>query len=382
MNGRYSSLLCAALLLSATLLAQDQAPEAANAYGEPTARDRLVVSTLLKLPAANLLDNAKAKESVLRVMFAERGTDRFVELAEKFSVPEAGEELLRLAAAEPESTLGANSARVALKIAPAEKIALALNARDEDAAKLLMSLANAGGAGAETTVLPVVLQEGRSVGVRSAAIAVLGKTKPGAEMLLKLVQDGKLTADLNFAAANVLLTFPEESIKVAAGKHLTLPATADSKPLPPVAALIERSGDAAQGQEVFMKAGTCIKCHKVKGEGKEVGPDLSEIGSKLSKEALYVSILDPSAGISHNYETHTLLLEDGTVISGIVVSNTDSEVELRTAEAIIRKFAKDEIAQMKKQATSIMPAGLQKNLTAENLVDLVEYLTTLKKVGS
>jgi putative heme-binding domain-containing protein len=142
---------------------------------------------------------------------------------------------------------------------------------------------------------------------------------------------------------------------------------------------VKCKGDVAKGQDVFVKAGTCIKCHKVKGEGKDVGPDLTEIGSKLSKEAMYVSILDPSAGISHNYETYTLLLEDGTVLSGILVSDTDTQVEIKTAEAIIRKVPQEEVSQMKKLTTSIMPADLQKNLTAESLVDLVEYLTTLKK---
>ena len=377
--------LCLILGLSLGSIAKAEEPTSATSVDElasPTTRDKLVVSTLLKLSNVNLDENPKARQSVLRVMFADRGTERFVELADKFSLPETADELLRLASDEAETTLGAEAARVAFRIAPADKIASAINGPDPTAAKLLLSLAHAGGAHSEETILPVVFQEGRSVQVRSAALAVLGKTKPGAEKLLKSVQEGKLPAELHFAAANVLLTFPDEEIRTLAGKYLKLPATADAKPLPTLPELVARNGNPETGFQIFHKTGTCAKCHKVRGEGKEVGPDLSEIGSKLSKEALYVAILDPSAGISHNYETHTLLLEDGTVVSGILVSATDEMVEVKTAEAIVRKVPREEISQMKKQPTSLMPADLQKNLTADNLVDLVEFLTTLKKPGN
>jgi putative heme-binding domain-containing protein len=152
--------------------------------------------------------------------------------------------------------------------------------------------------------------------------------------------------------------------------------------LPPVSELVKRSGDVAAGKHVFNTIGTCAKCHKVRGEGKEVGPDLSEIGSKLSKEALYVSILDPSAGISHNFETYTFLLADGSVQNGILVSQTDAEFQVKTAEAIVRKIPREEVEEFKKSTVSLMPADLQKLLTAQNLVDMVEYMTTLKKPGT
>ena len=58
------------------------------------------------------------------------------------------------------------------------------------------------------------------------------------------------------------------------------------------------------------------------GEGKQIGPDLTEIGSKLSREAMFESILYPSAGISHSYETFTAELADGNVVTGLKVSET------------------------------------------------------------
>ena len=77
--------------------------------------------------------------------------------------------------------------------------------------------------------------------------------------------------------------------------------------------------------EVFNTVGTCSKCHKVSGAGKEVGPDLSEIGDKLSREDIYVAILNPNAAVSHNYETYSLLDVDGRVPSEFRIV-TDSSV--------------------------------------------------------
>src|SRR5207253_7020212 len=170
-------------------------------------------------------------------------------------------------------------------------------------------------------------------------------------------------------------------IRAAAGKHVSLPAGAGGEPLPPVAELVKCSGDATRGKELFAGIGTCAKCHKVRGEGKDVGPDLSEIGSKLSKEAMYVSVLDPSAGVSFNYETWIARTLDGTVLSGILVNQTDDAIELKTAEAIVHKLKRDDIEALKKQPISLMPADLQKQLKTQDLVDIVEYMTTLRKTN-
>ena len=130
-----------------------------------------------------------------------------------------------------------------------------------------------------------------------------------------------------------------------------------------------------------MLARACNKCHKVRGKGKEVGPDLSEIGSKLSREAMYVSILDPSAAVSHNFETYSILTLDGLAVTGLLISETDEAVTLRNSEGIDKTVDQEDIEIFKKQKTSLMPQDLQKLLTVDQLVDLVEYTLTLKKPG-
>ena len=117
---------------------------------------------------------------------------------------------------------------------------------------------------------------------------------------------------------------------------------------------------------------------QVAGSGKEVGPALTEIGSKLSKQALLESILFPSAGISHNYETYAVVLETGNVVTGLMVSKTDQEIVIKTQDAIVRKFALQEVDELHTVNASLMPADLQKEMSTQDLLDVVEYLMTLK----
>lgn len=342
------------------------------------AKDARRVKALMRLENPTLSEEVKA--SVLRYLETKRGTEEYLNIVGKFSLTEAKDELLHLAINDSEGTLGVSAAKLLLKLGRREAIDTALAGKEEAAVKLLTALRLAGDHAANELVLPLIKDPKTSLPLRNAAVRVLGSNRPGQETLLKIVKAGELANDLKFAAANALLApSVDDSIRTAAGEHLSLPATADSKPLPPLADLVKQTGDIAAGKKVFETVGTCIKCHKVKGEGKDVGPDLSEIGSKLSKEAFFVSILDPSAGISHNYETYVARLDDGTAVTGVLVSDTDEELTLKTAEAIVKKLPKAEVEQYKKTAVSLMPADLQKALTAQNLVDVVEYLATLKK---
>jgi putative heme-binding domain-containing protein len=138
-------------------------------------------------------------------------------------------------------------------------------------------------------------------------------------------------------------------------------------------------GDAGNGRIVFFSTGTCHKCHVVDGMGREIGPNLTEIGSKLSREAMFESVLYPSAGISHNYEMWTVVLSSGTTVNGLLVSSTDAEVSLRGDDALVRRFPRTDIEELVKQKISLMPADLQKTMTSQELADVVEYMQGLKK---
>ncbi len=157
-----------------------------------------------------------------------------------------------------------------------------------------------------------------------------------------------------------------------------MPKSKGGEKLPPVAELVRRGGKADRGKAVFAGAGTCAKCHVVNGEGKEVGPNLSGVGAKLSREAIYEAILAPSAAISHNYESWTALLDDGRTISGLLISKTPDQFVLRGVDGLDVTLAAAEVEELARQPVSLMPGDLAATLSAAELVDLVAWLETLK----
>jgi putative heme-binding domain-containing protein len=111
----------------------------------------------------------------------------------------------------------------------------------------------------------------------------------------------------------------------------------------------------------------------------ELGPNLSEIGTKLGREALLDAILDPSAGISFGYEAWTFMLKSGDEAYGLIASETADEIAVKNIGGLITRFKKSEIESRQQARQSIMPAGLQAAMSAQELADLVEYLAGLRK---
>jgi len=165
---------------------------------------------------------------------------------------------------------------------------------------------------------------------------------------------------------------------VAASDGAAVPPAKGGKKPPPVSELLARKGNPVNGKSLFAGAGTCAKCHIVNGEGKAVGPNLSGIGVKLSREALYESILAPSAAISHSYETFTALLEDGRSVTGLLISQSPEKIVIRGADSIDVTLPAGEVEELVKQPVSLMPADLATTLSPDELVDLVAWLETLR----
>ena len=215
--------------------------------------------------------------------------------------------------------------------------------------------------------------------VRRSAVRAVSRVNNGAMELVKLVESKSLDGELEQAAAAALHSAPSRQAREQAQRLFPLPASKDNSPTLPISELAKLKGDATNGRIVFFSTGTCHKCHVVDGMGREIGPNLSEIGSKLSREAMFESVLYPSAGISHNYEAWTVVLSSGTTVNGLLVSNTDAELQIRGDDAIVRTFAKTDVEELVKQKISLMPADLQKTMTSQELADVVEYMQSLKK---
>jgi putative heme-binding domain-containing protein len=368
--------LCAVhVFLTWTALAQEALDDSAEAN-----RDRLVVETLLRLEGYDLESNAKAKASVLRHLKRQEGKPEYVKLARHFTLKETVPVLLELAVDRADETVGAEAISLVVTFDSLKQIRLIVEGKHtERAARALLALGHLDDRVVRDYLKSLVSDSSRSRSVRNAAARSLGRSRLGERELLDLARAKKVLEDTRFAVGNILLASGDPALRTEAGKYFKLPAGSNATPLPPIAQLIKISGDVKQGKKLFETTANCAKCHKVLGAGKDVGPDLSEIGSKLSREAMYVSILDPSAGISHNYETYLVELTSGNVLSGVLVSQTAEMVVIKTSEAIEKAIARSDIELMQKSEISLMPADLVKTQTKETLADIVEYLASLKK---
>jgi uncharacterized repeat protein (TIGR03806 family) len=144
--------------------------------------------------------------------------------------------------------------------------------------------------------------------------------------------------------------------------------------------VLSLQGDAARGRKLFFAEGgaQCALCHTVKGEGRSVGPDLSDVGKRLDRAALLRSLTEPSRDIAPEWVVQHVDLRDGTTISGFVIRRTQEEFVIRDATGADQRIPADKVNRLTASQLSLMPEGLLANLTAQEAADLVEFLAALK----
>ena len=198
-----------------------------------------------------------------------------------------------------------------------------------------------------------------------------------AEVLIELADEGKFPHGLKETAGGAIAATLNVALRDQAEKLFPMPPTKDNRPLPQMTDLLVYVGNPERGKKVFTKA-TCATCHKAEGQGIDIGPDLSGIGTKLSKQAIYEAILNPASGIATGYVAYRIVMENGQVHTGLIVSETEKLLLLKLPGGAVVELEQDEILEKTKPSTSAMPTGLLQLMTVNELIDLVEYLTTLK----
>ncbi|MCA9047358.1 MAG: c-type cytochrome, partial [Planctomycetaceae bacterium] len=150
-----------------------------------------------------------------------------------------------------------------------------------------------------------------------------------------------------------------------------------------------KNGNAAAGREVFFsEKAKCATCHvvgsKENGEllGKRVGPDLTTIGANRSSKDLLESILFPSATIVRQFEPYTLVANDGRSYSGLVIKDTSDEITIQQSTGDPVTVSRSDIEELVPSTVSIMPKGLDEQLTPSQIADLVTWLQSLRSANT
>ncbi|HEV3163802.1 MAG TPA: c-type cytochrome, partial [Isosphaeraceae bacterium] len=138
-------------------------------------------------------------------------------------------------------------------------------------------------------------------------------------------------------------------------------------------AVLTQRGDPARGAAVFGKV--CASCHKFGGQGHEVGPDLAALTDK-SVDALMTAILDPNREVDARYASYTAALTDGRVLSGLIAAETASAITLKRQEGQADVILRGDLEALKTDGHSLMPEGLEKDLSPTALADVIAYVAS------
>jgi cytochrome c oxidase cbb3-type subunit III len=136
-------------------------------------------------------------------------------------------------------------------------------------------------------------------------------------------------------------------------------------------------GDAVNGKAIFDGKGGCASCHRVKGDGGFLGPDLSSVGVTRRSIELERALTDPNADIRTGTRTARVVNRDGTAVLGRLLNQDTYSVQLIDAKGKLWSFHKNAVREWTIPDLSAMPSFADK-LTTQELADVVSYLATLK----
>lgn len=340
-----------------------------------------MVEAFGRLDPDTVKQNASLNATLDSLMEKLLGKGAFVDLARRFGIDGRERGLMEAALSAPATPTAIDAARLLLQHGDVARFEAALGTTNLAAAVTV--LANTGHRAAVPILTKTVLNDVAPGPVRVEAVRGLAQSKEGSLALLEIARNDRLAAALKLPAATELSFSRWPEIKQEGAKVLPPPGLRGGKALSPIKELAARKGDPALGAEVFKRDTIgCIKCHMARNEGADFGPNLSEVGTKLAREALFEAILEPSAGVSFGFETWSLETKDGEELVGILAGETPQELSLKTQAGVVQRVRVSDITKREKRAMSLMPTGLQEAMSEEDLVNLIEFLASLRKPGT
>jgi len=212
-----------------------------------------------------------------------------------------------------------------------------------------------------------------SPAVRTAVINAVLQRRERISLLLDEIQAGRIRpAGIDRGAASRLLKYPDTKIRDRARQLLASAVPADRvKVLAAYQPALRLAGDAARGKIVFQK--NCSNCHRIGATGVDVAPDIADSRTK-SPAQLLGDILQPNRAIDAAYTGYTLVLEDGSVLNGVLADETSAAVTLKQPGGKQQVIARQDIEELRSSGASLMPDGLEKDINQQQMADLLKFI--------
>lgn len=211
------------------------------------------------------------------------------------------------------------------------------------------------------------------IATRRQVIASLIRSSTLAACLLDAVEADQIAAaEIPPSVRESLLRFPDPGLRHRVETLLHPPESSDRpKVVRDYAGALELAGVADRGATVFEQ--NCVGCHSWRGQGHQVGPDLSGIAGRPPARLL-TDILDPNREVAPDYQSFVLLTRQGMLLDGLIAGETPSSIRLRRAEAVEETVLRSDVVELRNTGRSLMPEGLEQSLSPRDLADLIAFL--------
>ncbi len=210
--------------------------------------------------------------------------------------------------------------------------------------------------------------------------------KEGSDRLAAAIKDRKPSVDVAKMSLRYMYSVGRsdhalsEVLSEAAGIAADVPPPTQQEVAELVNEVIAK-GDAARGEKIFRRADvSCMRCHSVSRAGGQVGPDLSAVGGSSPVDYVVNSILNPNLAVKEQYVTKVFVLESGNVLTGVVIDRDDTRVRIRDVQGKTITIPTADIEE-EAEGKSLMPQGLTKFMTRNEVLDLAKFISELGKPG-
>lgn len=211
--------------------------------------------------------------------------------------------------------------------------------------------------------------------------------KTGAEQLAAEIAKQKLSPDVAKRSLRYMYSVGRSDAALSDVLSNAAGIAADAPPPSPeevvrIAADVVAKGDPARGERIFRRKDlNCMKCHSISRAGGQVGPELSAVGGSSPVDYVVNSILNPNLAVKEQYVTRIFALNSGKVLTGVVIDRDDVRINMRDANGAVIKIPTADIDE-ELEGKSLMPQGLTKFLTRDELLDLARFISELGKPGA
>ncbi|HZJ17067.1 MAG TPA: c-type cytochrome, partial [Chthoniobacteraceae bacterium] len=211
------------------------------------------------------------------------------------------------------------------------------------------------------------------VASRPAALQLWRSRPQQIPTLLDAIESGTVAkSDLSADDLATLRSTKDPAVKARAVALLGEVASRE-KVLASFRPALEMQGDAAKGRTTF--TARCAVCHRFRGEGTAVGPDL-DASNSAGREKVLGNIIEPSREITAGFQMATAETKGGEVVAGVLVAETEGAITLRQPGGQLRNVPMIEVARVDRTSRSLMPEGIEAGLSPQDMADLLAFLTS------